>query len=148
MLRGSARPEGRYTHRETEEWAMYERSVPQRAVGATNMEAAGCRSDVLGDGALARRGLPDPAGLSRLAGLLVSSLPAPRHEPIATAPRDGRNVEVFLAPDGIWVEACWVPTSQVWVRPDDPERRPLYRVTHWRRPFGSADRGVTPGLRP
>ena len=53
-----------------------------------------------------------------------------RHEPIATAPRDGRTIEVFLAREGVWTPARW--SGDGWVRSDDPERHPLHKITHWR----------------
>ena len=58
------------------------------------------------------------------------TLSRPRHEPIATAPRDGRTIEVFLAREGIWTPARW--SGHAWVRSDDPERHPLHKITHWR----------------
>jgi hypothetical protein len=140
---GSADPTRLRATGKTEEWTMDEGSAPQKAVQAAKLEAARGRADVLGDGVLAGGGVRDLSGLSQPPGPLVSRLAAPRLEPIATAPRDGRNVEVFLGREGIWVEACWVPTTQEWVRADDPARHALYRVTHWRRSFGS-DQGGAP----
>ena len=53
-----------------------------------------------------------------------------RHEPIATAPRDGQTIQVFLAREGVWTGARW--SGDAWVRSDDPERHPLHKITHWR----------------
>jgi hypothetical protein len=53
-------------------------------------------------------------------------------QPIATAPRDGRLVWVYLAGEGVWVRAFWARMTQAWVREGDPKRRTLHRVTLWR----------------
>ena len=105
----------------------------QKAIQEAALDAAGRGAGVLGDGALPGRGVCDPAGLIRLADRCLHRLS--RHDPIATAPRDGQTVEVFLACDGVWTDAYWEPLAQSWVRAGDPGRRALPKVTHWRRPL-------------
>jgi hypothetical protein len=52
--------------------------------------------------------------------------------PIATAPRDGTTVWVFLAGEDIWCRAFWARMMQAWVCERDPDMRALRRVTLWR----------------
>lgn len=60
------------------------------------------------------------------------SLPSSEFLPIATAPRDGREIEVRAGPNQEIVTAVWAGQTQAWIRATDPLRRSLHRVTGWR----------------
>lgn len=52
--------------------------------------------------------------------------------PIATAPKDGTEIEVLAGPDQTPTRAVWSGQNQGWIRSDDPNRRTLHRVIKWR----------------
>ena len=64
---------------------------------------------------------------------------------MATAPRDGSLIEVRYGPQEEIVLAYWIGQTQAFVCDDDPNRKPLHRVTAWR-PAGQgpATRAKTP----
>jgi hypothetical protein len=55
------------------------------------------------------------------------------YRPIATAPRDGTEIEVRHGPDQLPTRAEWSGQNQGWIRAGDPERKTLHRVTEWRK---------------
>ena len=59
-------------------------------------------------------------------------LPLADAQPIETAPRDGSPIEVCITGRDAWLPAYWARQTQAWVLWDDPHRRTLHQVTHWR----------------